>query len=84
MLVADLLFWVRVAYPAPDTSAESTMALRMFAGKQVVHILYADSSGEINKSLKSLNIMLQGSQLGVPQANAAAEMSNGDVLAGTR
>ena len=60
------------------------MALRSFAGKRTIHKLYADRSGEINKSLKTLSLMRQGSQPGVPQTNAVAESANGEVLIGRR
>ena len=60
------------------------MALRLFAGKRMVHKMYADGSGEISKALKTLSIMPQGRQPGVPHTNAVVERATGDVLAGTR
>ena len=60
------------------------MVLRTLAGNKTIHKLYDDRSGAINKALKTLVRMLQGSQPGVPQTNAVAERTNRDVLAGTR
>ena len=82
--MTDFYSGLRVAYPAPDNTAEpTTMALRNFVGKRIIHKLHADRSGEISKALKLLNIMPLGSQPGVPQTNAVAERANGDVIAGT-
>ena len=67
----DITSGLRVAYPLPDKSAESTtMAIRMFAGKRMLHKLYSDRSGEIHKALQHLASMPHGSQPGVPQTNA--------------
>ena len=84
-IVTDLLSHLRVACPAPDQSAESTtMALRTFAGSRKIHISYVDRSGEISRSLKTLEIMPTGSQPGVPQTNPVAKRANDDGLVGTR
>ncbi|MFM7988357.1 MAG: hypothetical protein ACKPKO_54500 [Candidatus Fonsibacter sp.] len=53
---------MKVAYPLSDKSAESTtMEIRMFAGKRMIHKLYSERSGEIQKALKTLAIMPHGS-----------------------
>ena len=59
------------------------MALRSSAGKRIIDKLYADRSGEISKSLKTLGIMPQGSHPRVPKTNVVAGTANGDVLART-
>ena len=47
----DIYSGLRVAYPTPDKTAESTtVALRNFVGKRIMHKLYADRSGEISKA----------------------------------
>ncbi|MFM7990532.1 MAG: hypothetical protein ACKPKO_65555, partial [Candidatus Fonsibacter sp.] len=62
-VITDIFSGLRVAYPLLDKSAGSTtMAIRMFAGKRMVHKLYSDRSGEIHKALKNLAIMPHGSQ----------------------
>ncbi len=84
VFIVTIFSGLRVAYPAPDETAESTtMALSTCAGKRVIHKLYADRSGETSKSLKTLGIMPQGSQPGVPQTNVVVERANCDALART-
>ena len=84
-IVTDVFLWIEIACPTPDKTVESTtMALRTFAGKRIIHKLYAYSSGEISRSLQTVGIMPQGSHPGVPQTNGVAERATGDVLAGTR
>ena len=85
-VIPDIFFGLRVACPLPDNivGSTTTMAIRTFAGKRVIHKLHADRSGGIHKALKKLSIMPQCSQPGVPQTNAFVERANAEVLNGAR
>ena len=54
-VITDILSGLRVAYSLLDkTSVESTtMAIRMFAGKRIIHKIYSDWSGEIRRALRT-------------------------------
>ena len=45
-IATDIYSGLRVAYPAPDKTAESTdMALRSSVGSRIIRKMYADRSG---------------------------------------
>ena len=61
----------KAAYPMADKSAESTMeAIWLFKGDRKTDRFYSDRSGEIERALRELEIVLEQSQPGVPQNNA--------------
>ncbi|MFM7987884.1 MAG: hypothetical protein ACKPKO_52085, partial [Candidatus Fonsibacter sp.] len=85
LVMKDAYSGLKVAYPMPDKSADSTrMAIQHFKGNREIYRFYSDCSGEIERALRDLHIVSDTSQPGVPQNNAVAERLVQDVLEGTR
>ena len=85
LVVVDVHTRLKHCYPLQSKSAEETLkALRHFKGARHIELLYADNSREITEAANGLGVALDTAQPGVPQTNAIAERTNGDVLAMTR
>ena len=85
LVIKDALSGVKLAYPMPDKTADSTAdAIKHIKGDRVIERLFSDWSGEIYKALRNLHIVAERSQPGAPQNNAVAERLVRDVLEGTR
>ncbi|MFM7983421.1 MAG: hypothetical protein ACKPKO_29265, partial [Candidatus Fonsibacter sp.] len=74
LVMMDAYSGLKVAYPMPDKSADSTMmAIQQFKGNREISRFYSDRSCEIERALRVLHITSGTSQPGVPQNSAVAE-----------
>ena len=72
-------------YPVSSKNADDVeLSIRHFCGERPVTGFYSDNSGELKKALKSMKILHEGSQPGVPQTNAVIERTNQDIVCGAR
>ncbi len=82
--ILDVFSGLRHIYPtASKDSVDTSLSIQHFAGDRTIKRFYSDNSGEINKACKSLEILRDGSQPGMPQTNSLAERNNQTIITKT-
>ncbi len=62
------------AFPVRSKTADdATYAINEFCGREYLHHVYVDNSGELNKSIKGLGFPKGSSTPGIPQSNGIIE-----------